>query len=146
MLTRAQNKSQTKSADEQSQCPLHFRGVIAKPQHRERNDGGGNRSRHREPGQSPLKRPPAPQFLISDSRLLICRCRHVLFPIRNQQTEISKSILLEASVKRAPAQSERLGGFARVTVMSRQSFLDQKRFHVFQAHVFQPRGIVAPTR
>src|ERR1700737_3875940 len=57
-----------------------------------------------------------------------------------------QSILLETPVECAPAQTERLGGFARIAIVARQSFFDKEGFDLFQAHFFQATGIAGRCR
>ena len=55
----------------------------------------------------------------------------------------SQTILLQSPIERAPTQSERVGGFARVPIISRQRFLNQKRFNFFQAHFLEIARVAA---
>ena len=58
----------------------------------------------------------------------------------------SQTILLQAPVERASAQAECLCGLARVTVISSQRFLDQKRFDLFETHLLNVPRFGAASR
>ena len=47
--------------------------------------------------------------------------------------------MLETSIKGAPAQAERLGRLARVSIVSRERFLDQERLHFLETHFLEAR-------
>jgi hypothetical protein len=51
----------------------------------------------------------------------------------------SQPVFLEPPIKRAAAQPEFLGGFARVAVAASERFFDQERLDLLDAHFLEPR-------
>src|SRR5206468_7590526 len=54
-----------------------------------------------------------------------------------------QSIALQASIERAPAETERLRRLAHVAVEAHHRLLDEKAFDILEAHVFDARRSVA---
>ena len=53
---------------------------------------------------------------------------------------------LNPSIKRAPAQSQRLRGAADVAAEAAEGFADEEHLHFFDAHVFDARGAIGGAR
>src|SRR5256714_15435913 len=112
--------------------------MIAKPEKDQRHDNRERRRRENEPGEPALVSEPVPQLL---DRFLHLRAKQPgPLPLR------LKTILLQAPIKGAAAQSERFRRFSRVAVETRERLFDEERFHVFEAHVLEPRRVRETTR
>jgi hypothetical protein len=54
--------------------------------------------------------------------------------------------LLKPSVKCTPTQTERFSGFPRVSIVSREGFLDEKGLNLFKTHRFEAARIASARR
>ena len=88
----------------------------------------------------------AGRFSKSNVRGVPPRVRAGLTFVREVGCAQLQSIMLKSSIKCTSAQAERFGGFAGISVVSRERFLDKKNLHLLETHLFEAPWIVSTGR
>ncbi len=152
MFACAPNECSHATNNQNRKRPLHFRGVIAEPKERKRNDQRRRDRDKRQPGNLPFVGKPRRSFCFARHQDCNRQLRHFVASMRTRSVsamgdlKFSKAILLQAPVERASTQAECLCGLARVTVISGQRFFDQKCLDVFETHLLNVPRFGAASR